>query len=275
MRLAHGTDDSRHVPRNGPQPGSERLRLTLLPRGFKDALLQLALFGATYALYDLVRGLVNSGNSYKPFGDAMRIIDVERVLHVFVEPAIQGWTENTHWLMDAADWSYLNAHYVVTAAVLVFIYLRRNESYGSVRNTFIIAMLIGLIGYALYPTAPPRLMPEWGFTDSISQFLGSRISIDDGPGKAFLNFYAAVPSIHVCFAVITGVSMMRLCRHRLVRIAWCLYPLWVAFVVVATGNHFLTDVLLGVLTAGASALIAQRLARWARPRAAPWVVGAV
>ena len=73
--------------------------------------------------------------------------------------------------MDIADWTYLNAHYFVTFAALVFIYLRRNDSFYFVRNMFMIAMGIALVGYALYPTAPPRLMPEWGFTDSISQFL--------------------------------------------------------------------------------------------------------
>jgi len=251
-----------------PSERRQRLRSRLLPRGFKDALVQLALFAGVYVLYELVRGLVDSGNGYKPFGDAMRIIDLERAMHVFVEPTIQAWTQNTRWLMDAADWSYLNAHYVLTAGALVFIYVRRNDSFGFVRNMFLISMMIALVGYALYPTAPPRLMPEWGFTDSISQFVGSGVSIDDGPTKAFLNFYAAVPSMHVCFAVMIGGSMARLCRQRPARVAWCLYPLWVAFVVIATGNHYLTDVLLGVLTAAAAALIAQRLATRARTQRA-------
>ena len=62
------------------------------------------------------------GNPYKPFGDATRIIDLERTLHVFVEPSIQAWAINKHWLMDIADWIYLNAHFVVTLAALAFIY---------------------------------------------------------------------------------------------------------------------------------------------------------
>ena len=70
-------------------------------------------------------------------------------------------------LMDFADWTYLNAHYFVTLGALVFIYLRRNDSFYFVRNMFMVAMAIALVGYFLYPTAPPRLMPEWGFTDSI------------------------------------------------------------------------------------------------------------
>ena len=113
----------------------------------------------------------------------------------------------------------------MTLAVLVFIYLRRNDSFYFVRNMFMIAMALALVGYALYPTAPPRLMPEWGFTDSISQFLtGGTGWIDNGAGKAFLNFYAAVPSMHVCFATMVGVSMSRLVRHRWAKVRLAALP---------------------------------------------------
>lgn len=241
----------------------------VLPRGWTDLLRQLALFLGAYALYNVVRALVHGGAyvpGYKPFGDAMRIIDLERLLHVFVEPSIQSWVLGKHWLMDIADWTYLNAHDFLTLAVLLFIYLRRNESFYVVRNTFMIAMGIALVGYWLYPTAPPRLLPEWGFTDSVSQFLvGSTGHIEDGPGKALLNLYAAVPSMHVCFAVMIGCTMVRLVRHWPAKVAWALYPVWITFVVVATGNHFLTDVFLGAVTAGVSMWLAERLLARARP----------
>jgi membrane-associated phospholipid phosphatase len=228
---------------------------------------QVLLFVGAYALYDVVRGLVSltGGSVYKPFGDATKIINLERLLHVFVEPSIQAWTSSMHWLMDLSDWTYLNAHYIVTGAALIFIYLRRNSSFYYVRNMFMVAMAIALVAYFLYPTAPPRLMPEWGFTDSIRQFTG--ISIDKGPGSAFLNLYAAVPSIHVCFALLIGWPMGRLVSSRPAKIAWWLYPLWISFVVVATGNHYLTDVFLGGLTALASVLIAQRVLSSSRQHA--------
>jgi membrane-associated phospholipid phosphatase len=252
-------------------PGAMRPRLhaigaRVLPRGWTDALKQLALGAGAYTLYELVRVVADGGTSYKPFGDAMKIINLERTLHVFVEPTVQAWTSSVHWLMDLADWTYLNAHYFVTLGALVFIYLRRNDSFYFVRNMFMIAMAIALIGYALYPTAPPRLMPEWGFTDSISRFLGVP-HLDDGPAKAFTNLFAAVPSMHVCFALMVGWPMTRLVRRRAAKIAWALYPLLISFVVIATGNHYLTDVFLGAVTAGASALFAHRLLARARPDA--------
>ncbi len=122
---------------------------------------------------------------------------------MFIEPSIQAWASSVHWLMDIADWTYLNAHYFVTIGALVFIYLRRNDSFYFVRNTFMIAMAIALVGYAVYPTAPPRLMPEWGFTDSITQFLGtpSRRGLTRQVAPESLRRRA---SIHVCFSIMVA-----------------------------------------------------------------------
>jgi membrane-associated phospholipid phosphatase len=240
----------------------------VLPRGWKDAVRQLLLGAAAYMLYELVRAIV-AGNSlapgYKPFGDATKIINFERLLHVFVEPSIQAWTLKTHWLTVIADFTYLNAHYLVSIGALVFIYVRRNKSFYFVRNMFMIAMAIALVGYALYPTAPPRLLPEWGFTDTIQQFTG--ITVERGAGSALLNLYAAVPSMHVCFALMVGIPMSLLVRRRPAKIAWRLYPVVITFVVVATGNHYFTDVFLGALTAGVSAMLAARVLARARPQA--------
>jgi PAP2 superfamily len=248
-----------------------------LPHGWPDVARQIGLFVGAYVLYGLVRGLAYGSAydpGYKPFGDAMNIIDLERVLHIFVEPSIQSWAIGKHWLMDAADWTYLNGHFLVTFAVLVFIYVRRNGSFYFVRNVLMLSMGLALIGYWLYPTAPPRLMPEWGFTDSISQFMTGTVGHwDNTPAGAFANAYAAVPSMHVCFAVIIGWTMARLVTHRLARIGWFLYPALVTFVVVATANHFLIDVFLGMLTAAIAAGIAQRLLARARPDV--WAFGHV
>jgi membrane-associated phospholipid phosphatase len=112
-------------------------------------------------------------------------------------------------------------------------------------------------------------MPEWGFTDTIQQLTG--VTVEHGPTSSFLNFYAAIPSMHVCFAIMIGAPMSRLVSRRPAKIAWLIYPLVITFVVVATGNHYLTDVFLGAVTAGVSGLLAQRLLARARPDA--WAFG--
>src|SRR5207245_10169731 len=140
-------------------------------------------------------GVGPTGSAYKPFGNPMLIIEVERTLHIFVEPSVQGWTQGQHWLIQIADWTYLNGHFLITLGAMTFIYSRRNDSFYFVRNAVMISMALALVGYWVYPTAPPRLLPEWGFTDSVSQFLtGGTGWIDNGPAKAFTNFYAAAPS---------------------------------------------------------------------------------
>jgi membrane-associated phospholipid phosphatase len=250
----------------GMRRGLRAIETRVLPHGWLDVVRQVLLFVGAYVLYGLVRAVVHGGAwqpGYKPFGNAMKIIDFERAIHVFAEPSIQAWALNKRWLMDLADWTYLYSHYVVTVTVLIWIYLRRNDSFYFLRNTFMLAMMIALIGYAVFPTAPPRLLPEWGFTDAIQQFTG--ITVEKGASSAFLNLYAAVPSMHVCFGVMTGWPMVRLVRRRPAKVAWALYPLWITFVVIATGNHYFTDVFLGALTAGLSALLAKQLLARARP----------
>ena len=228
-----------------------------LPHGWRDVLRQLSLFAGAYAGYEAVRGLVGV-NGYKPFGDATRIIGFERSLHIFWEPSIQSWAmRHTEWLLDIADWTYLNAHFALTAGALAFIYVRRNDSFYFVRNMFMIAMLIALVGYSVFPTAPPRLMPEWGFTDAIQQ--ATHVTVEHGVGGALLNAYAAVPSMHVCFALMIGLVMARLVKRRLFQILWRVYPLFIAFVVIVTGNHYFTDVLLGALTAAVAAVLSKQL----------------
>ena len=235
----------------------------ILPNGPLDAARQLSLFVIAYLGYQIVRGLAGVGG-IRPFSDATRIIDLERRLHVFIEPDIQRWaTLHAHWLLDLADWTYLNAHFALTAAALVYIYLRRNDSFYFVRNMFVVAMLIALIGYCLYPTAPPRLMPQWGVSDSVRQFTG--VDAEQGAAGLLLNPYAAVPSMHVCFALMIALPMSRLVHGRVARVLWSSYPLLIAFVVVVTGNHYFTDVVLGALTAGLSAALAKQLLARARP----------
>jgi hypothetical protein len=238
----------------------------LLPNGWPDVLRQIGLFIAAFMLYDLVRGLVLGGNLYKPFGDATRIIDFERALHIFVEPTVQAWAENRHVLMAVLGWTYLNCHLFITLWAMVFIYVRRNSSFYFVRNALLLSMAIALAGYWLYPTAPPRLMARWGFTDPVSQLVtGSSGWPDNSAAGAFVNAYAAVPSMHVCFAAIIGWAMARLVSHRVARFIWLMYPALVTFVVIATANHFLVDVALGVLTAGIAAGLSHRLLARARP----------
>jgi hypothetical protein len=156
-------------------------------------------------------------------------------------------------------------------AALIYLYVRHNGSFYFVRNMFAIAMLIALIGYAVFPTAPPRFLPEWGFIDSVSDLTGVHVSHASASMNALFNPYAAVPSMHVAFALMIGWPLASLSRTPVASVLWRLYPLLITFVIVATANHFILDAILGALTAGVSAIGARRLARI---RPAAWRFGA-
>ncbi len=241
------------------------LQARVLPGGWLDALRQVSLFAAAYCAYRLVRGLVE-GRGTAAFQHARELISAERTLHLFVEPSVQAWASGSHLVMECSSWLYLNAQINVTLGALVYLYLRHNRSFYFVRNMFMIAMAIALAGYVLFPTAPPRFMPEWGFIDTVSDVTGVHVSHASASMTALFNPYAAVPSMHVAFALMVGWPLARLGRWRPLRVAWFLYPFLMAFVIVVTANHFIVDALLGALTAGAAAYGANWLAR-ARPEA--------
>jgi hypothetical protein len=242
----------------------------VLPKGWTDLARQILLFCGAYYLYRLVRGQVD-GRATAAFDNARTLIDAERALGIFPEPAVNAWASAHELVADFASWMYVNSHFTITVIALAFIYLRRNDGFYFVRNMFMVAMGLALVLYVAFPTAPPRFLPEWGFVDSVADFTGVR------PGSAIdalYNPFAAVPSMHVAFALMLGGAMQTMVRRPWARALWAAYPLMVSFVVVATANHWWLDAAFGALVACLSAVAARALAArrpnaWAlRPAAA-------
>jgi hypothetical protein len=184
-------------------------------------------------------------------------VEVEHSLGLFFEPALQQWVTRHAWIGDAASWMYVNSHFTITTVTLAWLYLRRNERFYGIRDMFMVAMGIALVGYMAFPTAPPRFLPELGFTDPVAALTGVQSS------NALFNPYAAVPSMHVAFALMLGVPMARIVRRAWARGLWCAYPALVTFVVIATANHWWFDAFLGALSAAVAALAAYPGARMA------------
>jgi membrane-associated phospholipid phosphatase len=243
-----------------------RLSGRWLPNGWLDAIRQLALFAAAYYLYRVVRGLVD-GQAGLAFENARALVDIERTLGLFFEPGLQAWTRAQEWLLVFANWMYVNSHFVVTTTFLIWLYIARNHAYYYVRNMFLVAMGLALVLYVAFPTAPPRFMPEWGFTDTVASFVGEGA---ENSANVLYNPYAAVPSMHVAFALMIAVPAFFLVRNRVLKWLWAVYPAVVTFVVMATANHFWLDAALGALVAGAAASAASYAFARARPEAWAW-----
>lgn len=232
-----------------------------------DAVLQIGLWIGAYYLYRLVRGLMD-GQTAVAFDNARGIVNFERGTGLFFEPGFQHWVSNhMSWLIDVTSWCYVNLHVWGTAAFMLWLYFRRRDHFPFVRNMFMISMGLALIGYMVLPTAPPRYLPEWGFTDTVSNFVGTETA---NTASVLYNPYAAVPSVHVAFAAMVGFSGAALSPVRWLRPLWYFYPVLVTIVVLVTANHFWLDAVLGALVAAVSYSGANYLLARARPEAWSW-----
>jgi hypothetical protein len=229
-----------------------------LPRGWGDAGLQVGLFVLADVAYETVRG-VAEGQRVEAFANAATVIDAEVATGTFFEPDLQAALLDYRWIVEVANFAYMNSHFVLTTGFLVWLYLRRNDNFYFVRNMFMVAMALALIGYTLVPTAPPRMIAGYGFVDTINEYSG--VNHDSALVKMFINPYAAIPSMHCAFALMVGATGTLVSRHTVSKVFWAAYPLFVLMVVVVTANHFWLDGAIGWTVAGLSALAATQLAR--------------
>jgi hypothetical protein len=230
----------------------------LLPRGPLDLLLQLAVLAFAYWAWRYARGAVDGGVS-QSFAHARDLVDAERSLGALIEPGVQHWALGWGWPADVARWGYANLHFKGSCLMLAVLYFGYRGSYGFIRNAVVAAMAISVVGYALYPTAPPRFLPELGL-DPSSAVTGNNPFLSQ-PGDELFNPFAAVPSMHVGLSIILAWSLALLVRPRPLRALLFAYPLLMTYVVVASGNHFWLDAVLGLLTAAAACGVAMLLAR--------------
>ena len=244
---------------------------TRLPHGWRDLLRQVAFFLVAYNCYQLVRGLAD-GRHHVAFANAIHVMHLERSLGAFFEPGFQQAFLAHQWVIDIANWMYFNSHFVITTSFLVWLYLFRNENFNFVRNMFLVAMGLALVGYALFPTAPPRMFPSAGFTDTIATFTNS--NQDSSFTSALVNPYAAVPSMHIAFSLMIAVPATNLVRTAWARALWSAYPMVVLFVILVTANHYWFDAAVGAGVACLAAVTAHQLARL-RPDAWSWRGGAI
>jgi membrane-associated phospholipid phosphatase len=221
----------------------------VLPRGYADFARQLLIwFGFIFA-YQVARGLADR-NPAKAFVDGWRILDFEQRVtnHVF-ELTLQQFAVSSSVLSKLVAWTYWNSEFTVVGLALLWVYLRRHDAFARFRNAIIGANLVGLVGYIVLPTAPPRMFPSIGFIDHHT----------NGVVQLAANPYAAMPSLHAADALIVGLVLSSLVRRRVWKFLWLVWPLWVGFVVMATGNHFWLDVLAGIALGSAAMFVVYRL----------------
>ena len=232
----------------------------IFPRGPGDFALQVGIWLGFLLLYQVARGVADRGPE-EAFANGRLLIDAERSLTGLIELDIQALAIGAgDGLVQALNWTYWNSQFTVIGLALLWVYFARNSSFLRFRNTLLLANIIGLIGFMAMPTAPPRLFPEYGFVDTLASAAG----MNHGSGLIQLasNQFAAMPSLHSADALIVAIVLIPLVRSPLAKFAWALWPAWVWFTVMATGNHYWLDsaagVALAALTLAVMALVVER-----------------
>ena len=215
----------------------------VLPRGWFDLFRQILIWFGFVLAYQVVRGVADRSPSVA-FDNARGVIDFERRATGLWELSLQSWTESFETLGLLTSWTYWLSQFAVVGLALLWVYFRHYEHFIRFRNLLMLANLIGLVGYVLLPTAPPRYFPELGFVDTLAA-VGTA---NHGSTLVELasNPYAAMPSLHAADALIVGVTLAILVRPRWLKALWLIWPAWVWFAVMATANHFWLDIAAGI-----------------------------
>jgi hypothetical protein len=250
-------------------PVADRARLGL--RWWRE-LLYIALF---YAVYSTIRNQFGSAavSPQRALEHAAHVIDVERALHLFFEERVQSWfvTANADGTLDYGFagarpflqfWNifYGTFHFVVTAVGLLWVFRRFPQDYQRWRNTLAFTTAFALIGFALYPLMPPRLLTDcglygacdasFGFVDTLAD-VGGLWSFDSGTMQKVSNQYAAMPSLHFAWSTWCFLMLYPKLRRRWARVLIAIYPLCTLWAIVVTANHYWLDAAGGLVILGA------------------------
>jgi hypothetical protein len=244
------------------------------PRGRPTGAAWAVAFEAVLALgavlvYFLVRGLTE-GSMDRAHGNAEALVDLEERLGVLWEQQIQGAIAGHEALVTLANWIYIWGHWPVILAVAAWLVVRHRPAYRLLRNAIFVSGAIGLVIFVLVPMMPPR-MGILNVSDTIAIHSTSYRTLQP---PAFVNQVAAFPSLHVGFNLLAGIMLVREARSWAVKAIGIAMPIAMGWAVIATANHYVLDVVFGVVVALIGLWIARRitgrpigwLSSWARFR---------
>jgi membrane-associated phospholipid phosphatase len=225
-------------------------------------LLELAWVLGLTLCYFLTRGLIQ-GRESDAIAHANDILAIEQAIHLAPEQALQGLALHNDALMEGANLFYLAGHLPVLITIAVWLYWTRPRAYSWFRNAFLLSALCGLAVYVVLPVAPPRLVP--GFADTLRL---AGLDVDGSAVGPFYNPYAAMPSLHVGWAMLAGSALLVCGRHWLLKVLGGLLPLLMTLTVLMTGNHYLLDAIAGVGVALVSLLATLLVSAATQPQVA-------
>ena len=217
----------------------------------KTGVLDILLIVFAFFLYSIVREMAG-GSSRNAFSHAFDVVQLEQTLGIFQEPRLQDWVLPSETLIRFFNFVYTYGHFPLIGVVAVWLFIFHRERYLLFRNAFFVSGAIGLILFNIFPMAPPRLMPfPYGMVDTLSLFQ----KVNYHSAGAFVNPYAAMPSMHVGFNLLLSLAIASACSGmrppwRMLGLAMSVaMPIVMAMAVVVTGNHYILDIVGGYVVA--------------------------
>jgi hypothetical protein len=214
---------------------------------------ELAIIAIGYWLYSLGRNAIPQQASIA-LRHGRSVQHLQDRLHLNFELSFNHFVANTEWLAQIMDYYYATLHFIITIGVLLWLFRRRPHVYRGARTVLFTTTLLGLLGFYLYPLAPPRLLPQYSYVDTLAKF-HTWGSLADPSVAQHSNQYAAMPSLHIAWALWCGLVIFACAWRWWVRALGLVYPVFTLLVIVGTANHFIIDAVVGALVVGAGFLI--------------------
>jgi membrane-associated phospholipid phosphatase len=207
---------------------------------------EAVLIAGFYFVYQIVRSNLGepSDIATRAFNNAQSVIHFEQRLRLFTEERIQQFFYPAHWFIKILNVYYGTLHFIVTIGVLIWLFAKHKDRYRFWRNTLAITTSLALIGFALFPLEPPRMLP--GFQDTLSS-IGGLWSFQSPTAKALANQYAAMPSLHFAWSLWCALAIFTLTRKKWVKALALFYPAVTALDIIVTANHYWLDAIFGAL----------------------------
>jgi hypothetical protein len=197
-----------------------------------------------FVLYWWARGLTE-GSAAEAVRNARRLVDLERSLSIYWEPALQDRILGHDWIVTLANWVYIWGHWPVILCVAIWMVLRHRSAYRVVRNAFLISGAIGLCIFVLFPMAPPRLA-GLDLADTVTLHSHAYRVLQP---PSFTNQYAAMPSLHFGWDLLVGGALILHARRLPLRMLGVALPVAMLLAIVLTANHFILDAVAGAVVA--------------------------
>ncbi|MFI9509361.1 phosphatase PAP2 family protein [Nocardia sp. NPDC052566] len=229
---------------------AERMRAAVRGRG-GEALGQFALITVLYLGYRVGR-MFTADDTVRAFGNAHTVLTLEDRLGLPTETRVQALFVDHSSLAVPANFYYATAHFSVAVGVLLWLWMFRPEHYRWTRNLMVALTGAGLVVHVALPLAPPRMLPEYGFVDLALMHGQSVYGPDDSGGLS--NQFAAMPSLHVGWAVLLGFAMVAATRSGWRWLALA-HPIITTVVVIGTGNHYWLDAIVATTLLAIAAIV--------------------